>query len=126
MKYNKTIWNSNTVITPQIFNNIEDTLEACVNELNKVGEWAKSPHKPVYTAEEVGAEQRGAVKLHNLSGNSHPDLHNSVFVPNTTSSNEDDIKKTISSMKRTITTLSKKVKELEDRVNSIENLEGTN
>ena len=39
-----------------------------------VYEWAKEPEKPLYTADEVGAEEKGTVDKHNVSKETHQDI----------------------------------------------------
>ena len=43
-----------------------------------VPEWSKQPHKPAYTASEVGAEEEGAVTEHNNDEQAHPDIRRMI------------------------------------------------
>lgn len=39
-----------------------------------VYDWAKEPEKPLYTADEVGAEEKGTIDKHNVSKETHQDI----------------------------------------------------
>lgn len=108
INYNKTKWTPTTVITSASLNNIEEGIYTCVQELNRVGNWAKTDKKPEYTALEVGAEQKGSVKAHEISGTAHEYLFS---LQNDTIA---ELQKQITTMKSQITKLTTRVRELEN------------
>ena len=123
IKYNRTIWQKNTQLNPNLFNNMENGIADCVEKLNKIGEWAEVQEKPKYTASEVGAMSAEVIQLHDMDGSAHNYLftHHS-HKPNSIEGLEeylvkiDEMKQTISTLKASVTKLTNRVKELEEKV----------
>lgn len=117
ISYNKTKWTPTTVVTPSALNNIEEGIYTCVQELNKVGNWAKTDKKPEYTALEVGAEQKGSVQAHEISGTAHEylfSLKQDTVDSSSLITTINELQKQITTMKSQITKLTTRVKELEN------------
>ena len=123
IEYKKTNWQKNTQLSPALFNNIENGISACVEEINKVGEWAKSEDKPKYTADEVGAMSEKVIELHEMNGAAHDYLfthhvHKADTVEGLAELIEklDEVRATLSTLKGSVTKLTTRVKVLEEKL----------
>ena len=76
MPYIKTEWIDDvTPIDAERMNHIEDGIENATEQVESIGDWARTESKPAYTAQEVGADPAGsasqAVNTHNVSADAH-------------------------------------------------------
>ena len=108
INYKKNVWSTNTRLSAEALNNIENGIEMCANAINELEKKIN-----FISNIDVTAQMDAMINSHNIDGSAHSTLFNLMSTSYLMDSSIDELKSQITVLKSANTKLSNRVKELE-------------
>lgn len=114
INYKKNVWSTNTRLSAEALNNIEDGIEMCANAINELEKKINS-----ISNVDVTTQMDEMINSHDIDGSAHSTLFNLMSNSYLKDSSIDELKSQITALKSSNTKLSNRVKELENSAKDI-------
>lgn len=108
INYKKSVWTTNTRLSAEALNNIENGIEECARTINELELKIKS-----LSDIDVSAQVNDLIAAHNINGQAHEVLFK-LMAATTADKELEDLKNQVTALKATNTKLTNRVKALEN------------
>lgn len=114
INYKKNVWSTNTRLSAEALNNIENGIEMCADAINALEKKINS-----ISNIDVTAQMNEMISSHNIDGSAHSTLFDLMSNSSSRDTSIEELKSQITVLKAANTKLSNRVKELENSAKDV-------